>query len=358
MADDLALLRAMLRIRRLEEQVIHLADERDGLIRAHYHVYVGQEAAGVGACAALRRDDLVFTTHRNHGHVLAKGADPGRVLAEILGRSAGYSQGRAGTFHVAAPELGVLHTSAIVGGCLPLAAGAAYGTKLQQSDRVTLVFFGDGTMEEGVFYETLNLAQLWRLPLLFYMENNSVSPEERPGRGSPTSTHSAAALSDVPRAFGVATTVVDGTDVALVHRTVAELVARTRAGEGPFFVESRTTRWPGNYGSLPKLVGGDTDIAWTWDPGSAPETVRQWHERSDPVLLHARRLLGAGAVDRAGLVALDTEVRAEIRAAVRFALLSPPLPPDAALEHAYANAAEATSSPLPSATRRGSAAES
>ncbi len=323
----------MLRMRRLEEQVIHLAEQ--GFIRAHYHVYIGQEAAGAGACAPLRRDDYLFTTHRNHAHVLAKGGDPGKILAEVIGRRDGYSGGRAGTFHVAAPDLGVLHTSAIVGGCLPLAAGAAWATREQRGDRATIVLFGDGAMEEGVFYETLNLAQLWRLPVVFYMENNSVTPEERPGRGSPTSTHGAKALSDVPRVFGVDTRVVDGARVDVVAGALAEIVPRVRRGEGPFFIESRTTRWPGNYGSFPTLLGGDTDIAWAWAPETAPETVRAWEERSDPIMLHARELLRAKTVDRDALVALDAEVRGEMESAARFAVESPEPPPEAALEHAY-----------------------
>lgn len=332
---DIALLRQMLRMRRLEEQVIHLAEDQR-LIRAHFHVYIGQEAAGAGACAALTREDSVFTTHRNHAHVLAKGGDPGRILAEIIGRADGYSAGRAGTFHVAAPEIGIPHTSAIVGGALPIAAGTAWAAKMRRSDRVTVAFFGDGVMEEGAFYETLNIAQLWRLPLLFYMENNSVSPEERPGRGSPTSSHSAPALSEVPRSFGVETAVVDGTRVERVHDLVVDLVRRLRAGEGPFFVESRTTRWPGNYGSIPKLLGGDTDVAWSWDAAAPPEVVRAWEERSDPVLLWARELLRAGALDRDRLVALDREVRDEMSRAADFAMRSP-LPDGAtATEHAYA----------------------
>src|SRR5207244_2216776 len=158
-------------------------------------LYIGQEAAGTGASAALAPDDYVFTTHRNHGHVIAKGRDPGKVRAEIIGRSGGYLGGRGGTFHVAAPELGIPHTSAIVGGSLPIAAGVAFAVRRRKGQRATLAFFGDGTMEEGVFYETLNLAQLWRLPLVFFMENNSVSAHERAGRGSPTSEHAAKALS-------------------------------------------------------------------------------------------------------------------------------------------------------------------
>ena len=336
-ATDLPLemLRAMLRIRRLEERVIHFAADLR-LIRAHYHVYIGQEAAAVGACSPLRRDDLVFTTHRNHGHVLAKGGDPSRILAEILGRVHGYARGRAGTFHVASPEIGIPHTSAIVGGSLPLAAGTAFARTKLGGDRVTVAFFGDGNMEEGVFYETLNIAQLWKLPLLFYMENNAVSPQERSGRGSPTSEHAAKALSDVPRAFGVETTVIDGTRVESVHQTVRALVERLRKGEGPFFVESRTTRWPGNYASLPRLVGGDTDVAWAQEPGRAPEAVRTWHEQSDPILLHARALLERGAIDMDGLRALDLDVRGEIARAAEIALASPAPDQSGVYENVYA----------------------
>ena len=331
----LSLLRTMLRIRRLEERVIHFGRDLK-LIRAHYHVYVGQEAAGTGACAALRADDLVFTTHRNHGHVLAKGGDPARIMAEILGRADGYQRGRAGTFHVAAPDIGILHTSAIVGGLLPIAAGTAFARQRLGGDRVTVAFFGDGTMEEGIFYETLNIAQLWKLPVLFYMENNSVSPQERAGRGSPTSEHAAKALSDVPRSFGVDTIVIDGTRVRTVHETVGYLVGRLRRGEGPFFIESRTTRWPGNYGSLPRLPGGDTDIAWAWDADGAPEVVRKWHEQSDPVLLEARELLDSGAIDRGGLLTLDLEVRDEIARAAERAIASPQPAPEGVYENVYA----------------------
>ncbi len=329
----LTLLRTMLRIRRLEERCVHFADA--GLIRAHYHLYIGQEAAGTGACAALAPDDYVFTTHRNHGHVIAKGGEPGRVLAEIIGRSGGYLGGRGGTFHVAAPQLRILHTSAIVGGCLPLAAGTAFATKRKGGREVTLVFFGDGAMEEGAFYETLNLAQLWKLPLIFFMENNSVSSLERSGRGSPTSQHAAAALSDVPRAFAVATSLVDGTDVEAVHALLRDLATRVRAGDGPFFVESRTTRWPGNYGSFPELVGGDTDIAWTWDREAAPEPVRAWTRQSDPVIRYAATLLDRKVVDRDGLRAIDREVRGEIERAARFAVESPPPAEAEAFAHVF-----------------------
>jgi TPP-dependent pyruvate/acetoin dehydrogenase alpha subunit len=332
----LDLLRMMLRMRRLEEHVLHFAEDHQGLIRGHFHVYIGQEAAGAAACAALRTDDYVYTTHRNHAHVLAKGGDPGRTLAEIIGRADGFCKGRAGTFHVANPETGILHTSAIVGGCLPLAAGSAYSAKLRHSGQATVVFFGDGAMEEGVFYETMNISQLWQLPVVFFMENNAVQPGERAGRGSPTSEHSARALSDIPKAFSIETSVVDGTDLEAVYELVSGLVGRSRKGEGPFFIESRTSRWPGNYGSFPKLVGGDTDIAWTWAPEAAPEAVRKWEEQSDPVLLYARKLLDRGTLTRERLIEIDNTVREELAGAAKFALNSPLPKPESALEYAYA----------------------
>jgi 2-oxoisovalerate dehydrogenase E1 component len=316
--------RTMLRIRRLEEAVLRLAEDPSRPIRGHVHVYIGQEATGTGGCAALRDGDYLFTTHRNHGHVLARGGEPSRILAEILGRVDGSSQGRAGGFHVAAPPLGVLHTSAIVGGNLPLAAGAALAAMRQGSGAVALAFFGDGAMEEGVFSETLNIAQLWRLPVIFLMENNSVSPLERSGRGSPTSEHSASALADVPRAFGLATEVVDGTDVEQVLDATTRAVAAARAGRRPAFIESRTARWPGNYGSSPTLsLSGETRLDWAWTPGTAPEPVRSWVEHSDPLLMLARRLLRSGEVAQEELLRLDAEVQHEMRAAVDFALASP-----------------------------------
>jgi pyruvate dehydrogenase E1 component alpha subunit len=321
----------MLRIRRLEEAVVRLAEDPARPIRGHVHVSIGQEAAAAGACAALEPRDYVFTTHRNHGHVLARGGEPSRILAEILGRVDGYSHGRAGGFHVAAPELGILHTSAIVGGAIALAAGAAFAASHLGTGQVALVFFGDGAMEEGVVSETLNIAQLWRLPVVLLMENNSVSPEERSGRGSPTSQHSARALADVPRAYGLATECIDGSDVDQVLAVTRRAVETARAGNGPFFIESRTTRWPGNYASAPTLsLGGETDLAWTWSPETAPEPVRGWVERSDPVLLHARRLLASHEVDRATLLEMDAQVRQELREAVEHALRSPEPPPSTA----------------------------
>ncbi len=327
---QLGILRKMLMIRRAEEHVIRFNEDYEGLLRGHFHVYIGQESTGVSVCEALKPDDYVFSTHRNHGHVIAKGGDPGKVLAEIIGRDTGYCRGRAGTFHVAAPDLKIIHTSAIVGGCLALAAGAAFASQVQQSSAVSVVFFGDGAMEEGVFYEALNIAKLWQLPLLFLMENNY----RRAGRSG--TSHSAKELANVARALDVDTTSVDGGDVGAVYKTTADLVQRIRAGEGPFFLEARTHPWPGNDSTYPKLVAGKTDITWAWDASGVPDKVRSWYAEGDPILAYARELVHGGAASREDIQRLDAEVTQQADTAARFALESPLPDPKAALNFAYA----------------------
>ena len=328
--QQLGVLRKMLMIRRAEEHVIRFNEDYEGLLRGHFHVYIGQEATGVAVCEALKPDDYVFSTHRNHGHVIAKGGDPGKVLAEIIGRDTGYCRGRAGTFHVAAPDLKIIHTSAIVGGCLALAAGAGLACQVQESSAVSVVFFGDGAMEEGVFYEALNIAKLWQLPLLFLMENNY----RRAGRSG--TSHSAKELANVARALDVDTTSVDGDDVAAVYKATTGLVRRSRAGEGPFFLEARTHPWPGNESTYPKLVAGKTDVKWAWDTSGVPENVRTWYAEGDPVLTYARELVSGGAASREDIQRLDAEVTEQADAAARFALESPLPDPKAALNFAYA----------------------
>lgn len=324
----LELLRKMLMIRRAEEHVVRFNEEHEGLIRGHFHIYIGQEATGVGVCAALAPEDYVFSTHRNHGHVIAKGGDPGKVLAEIIGRETGYCLGRGGTFHVAAPDLNMPHTSAIVGGSTALASGAALAAQLQETGAVTVAFFGDGAMDEGVFYESLNMAKLWELPLIFLMENNY----RRAGRVN----EGANDLANIPRALNVETVTVDGGDVGQVYTTVKELVRRTRAGEGPFFVEASTHPWPGNDGAHPELVAGITDIDWAWDPSPVPEKVRAWYAEGDGILAYARELAESADCDRDTVVQVDEEVRRDADAAAEFALTSPLPAAEEAVKYAYA----------------------
>lgn len=324
----LELLRKMLMIRRAEEHVVRFNEEHEGLIRGHFHIYIGQEATGVGVCAALAPEDYVFSTHRNHGHVIAKGGDPGKVLAEVIGRETGYCLGRGGTFHVAAPDLNMPHTSAIVGGSTALASGAALAAQLQETGAVTVAFFGDGAMDEGVFYESLSMAKLWDLPLIFLMENNY----RRAGRVN----ESAKDLTNIPRALNVETVTVDGGDVGQVYGTVRELVGRTRAGEGPFFVEASTHPWPGNDGAHPELVAGLTDINWAWDLSPVPEKVRPWYAEGDGILAYARELADSDGCDRDTVVRVDEEVRLEADAAAEFALTSPLPAAEEAVKYAYA----------------------
>ncbi len=330
------LLRQMLAIRRAEETVIHFATDHKNLMRGHYHVYIGQEASGVGTCAALGPKDYIFTTHRNHGHVIARGGELGPVLAEIIGRTTGYNKGRGGTFHVIAPHLGILQTSGVVGGCMPLAAGAAFSAKKRGTDQVSLVFFGDGVLEEGAFYETINMAALWKLPVIFLCENNGVPLELRKGGTYESSSLSAKQLTDISNAFSIPSVIVDGCDLEAVYSTLTDAVSKVRGGAGPIFVEARITRWPGNAGLFPTLIEGDYRVEWAFSPASGPKELKDWLQQSDPVALFVRSLIQNGAMTQRDVEAVDSEVRKAVEEAARFALESPAPKAEAALEHIFA----------------------
>jgi TPP-dependent pyruvate/acetoin dehydrogenase alpha subunit len=329
-------LKQMLTIRRAEEKVIHFAVDNTGLIRGHYHVYIGQEAAGVASCNALGPKDTVWTTHRNHGHVIARGGELAPTLAEIIGRTAGYNGGRGGTFHVIAPELGILQTSGIVGGCMPLAAGAAYSAKVRGTDEVAMCFFGDGSMEEGAFYEAVNLAALNKLPLVFVCENNDVPRDKRRSGPMPSQSLRVEQLTDIPAAFGLPCTVADGCNMDLCDTVMRGVVERVRAGGGPAFVELRITRWPGNFASFPVLHGGPWKLGWVFEPASGPKELQDWLQESDPIGLYIREMIGEGAITRADAERIDAEVVAAVEQAAKVALASPPRPASAALEHVFA----------------------
>lgn len=333
---DLALefLRQMLLVRRFEERLVHLYEQ--GLIKGHYHVYIGQEATGVAAISHLKADDYLFTTHRNHGHLLGRGARPEALMAEILGRATGLNGGRSGTLHPVAPELGVVHTSAIVGGVLPLAAGAAFSAKRRGSGQIAMAFFGDATMEEGVFYETINMAMLWKLPVVLVCENNSVPPELRRVGQYTSSSHSARQLVEVPQAFSIPSYVVDGADPEAVYSLLGDLTARARMGEGPSFVEARNSRWPGNYPLYPVMVGSDTEVRWAWDIQAAPEEIRPWADSSDPVVLWIRKLLDRSMVTREEVQALDSEVSRQVDKVTERATSAPWPDPATALQGVFA----------------------
>lgn len=302
--DLLHLYRTMMTIRRFEERARALLARN--LIPGFLHLSIGQEAVAAGACFPLRQDDYITSTHRGHGHAIAKGADLRRLMAELFAREDGYSRGLAGSMHLADPAVGNLGANAIVGANLPIGTGAAYATKVQGGDRVTLVFFGDGAANEGVFHESLNIAGLWKLPVIYLCENNLYAEM------TAQDIHAAVPqIAERAAVYGMAQDTVDGNDALAVVDAVSHAVMRARAGEGATLVEARTYRWGGHF---------EGDPAAYRPPGELAE----WQVR-DPILLLRNHLLSSGVVDGTALKAIDAAVAAEIEAAVSFAQASPEL---------------------------------
>ena len=323
----------MLVIRHFEERLIALHGE--GQTRGHYHVYIGQEGTGVPAILCLAPGDSLFTTHRNHGHLLARGAEPARLYAEIMGRSDGYNRGKGGTLHTVVPALGFHHTSAIVGGIIPLAAGAAYAAKTLKTGGLAVCLIGDGALEEGAAPETLNITSLWKLPVLFLCENNGKYGADRLGVAAQSRNMAAYPLTDLPAAYKIPAVQVDGTDAAEVYGAVSAAVERIRRGEGPQFVETQTVRWPGNDDNWP-VAPVATRVALAWDASPVPQQQREWYRSCDPVLIFARELVERGTATREELASLEDEVLGQIDEAAKFALASPYPDPAEALRDVFA----------------------
>jgi len=325
--------RTMVRIRRFEEALIRLTDDHDV---GHFHVYVGQEATGVPALALLGPGDVTYTTHRNHGHLIARGVDPARMLAEILGRSTGTNRGKGGTLHLASKEHGFPTTSSSVGGPLPIAVGSAFAFRELGSDRVSVCAFGDGALEEGAWHEAVNIAAVLSLPVIFLCENNSLEALGQKANEYPSSTLAARRLVDLVRPFRVPAVAIDGSDVAAVHREMRRAVRRARSGGGPSFIETWTVRWPGSRPIWPQLVTGETDLAFAWDPDRIPAAHREWFTRQDGLLRFLRELLAAGRISAEEALAIDAAARTEMADAVAFALDSPYPAGEEALEDVFA----------------------
>ena len=322
--------RRMLIIRHFEESLVPLHDK--GVFSGHYHLYIGQEATGVPALSCLGPDDYLFTTHRNHGHLLARGADPKRLYAEILGRAGGYNKGKGGSFHTVVPSLGFLHTSALVAGIIPLATGTAYASKALKNGRITVCLFGDGALEEGAAPEAFNLASLYKLPVLFLCENNGKYGAGRATAAAQSSTMAVYPLTELPAVYKIPAKQIDGMDAGLVHAAVSEAVEKIRRGEGPQFIEAQTVRWPGSETNWPS-VAQPTQSALAWDVSTVPEKVREWYRSCDPLLIFVRELVEAGQATREEIAGIEAKVKAEIAAAVNFAVASPyPAPEEAAKE--------------------------
>jgi acetoin:2,6-dichlorophenolindophenol oxidoreductase subunit alpha len=323
----------MILIRRFEERLIGLHDE--GQFSGHFHVYIGQEATGVPALLCLEANDVLFTTHRNHGHLLARGADPGRMLAEILGRKDGYNKGKGGTFHLSAREVGFVHTSAIVAGAIPIATGAAYAAKARRSGQIAVCLTGDGALEEGAAPEALNIASLWKLPILYLCENNGKYGAGRAVGAAQSPNMAVYPLTDLPKAYKIPSVQIDGMDVEAVGTTVTEAVSKIRSGEGPQFIEAHTVRWPGHESNWP-LVPVPTSVDLAWNVSTVPEKVREWYRSSDPLLIFSRELVAKGSATKEELVDLQRRADATIDRAVQFALTNPYPDPKEALTEVFA----------------------
>ena len=329
------LLRTMLRTRRFEEAVFALAGERK--FAGHFHIYIGQEAAGAAIIAALEPRDRLATTHRNHGHIIARGADPAKALAEILGRAGGLNGGRSGTLHLCDPSLGFISTSAVVGGCISLAVGAGYACKQADDGAVAAAFFGDGALEEGVSYEALNIAALMRLPVLFVCENNSVDAWGAARGGFPSLVHAGGAdLLQIPRALGIESVRVNGADSDEISAVAIPAIAKCRDGGGPVFIESVTKRWAGSNLLWPALLTGETDIRMATGEAPIEGEHADWYRFHDPVLRLARSLAAQGT-DAVGRIHFyDAEIREDMKRAMQEALESPLPEPATALLDVYA----------------------
>ena len=308
--------RTMVMIRRCEERIADLCDL--GEVRCPCHLCIGQEAVATGICSAMTEADYVWGGHRSHGHYLAKGGDLKALIAEILGRATGCAGGRGGSMHLIAREVGILGTVPLVAATIPLAVGSALAAKLRRESRVSVAFFGDGATEEGHFHESLNLAALHRLPVIFVCENNFYASHLHL-----TERRLFDNLDKIGEPHGVPGERVDGNDVLAVYDAAVIAVERARRGEGPTMLECRTFRWRGHVG--PAL---DLDVGVR-----RRDELSTWYER-DPIARAASRLVADG-VPAAELERVTEEVQAMIDDAVAFARGSPHPAPESLFHHVY-----------------------
>lgn len=294
----------MVRIRVFEDQAnaLYLAAKMPGLT----HMYSGQEAVAVGICEALTQDDKITSTHRGHGHCVAKGAEFKEMFCELLGRAEGYCGGKGGSMHIADQSNGNLGANAIVGGSMGIATGAALSAKRLGRKDVAVCFFGDGATAQGLMYEVMNMAALWKLPVIYACENNGYSEYTK------TAEIAAGSLTARAEAFGIEAFVVDGQDVLAVNDLASRLVGRCRKGEGPFFMQLETYRYHGHH------VG---DINREYYRSKEEETL--WKTERDPIINFRQHLVAAGLASADDLAAIDTAVKSDAEAAVAYALAAP-----------------------------------
>ncbi len=307
--------REMQRIRQFDLKAAELFSQ--GRMAGNIHTCIGQEATAVGACQALEPTDFITSTHRGHGHCLAKGGQAAVMMAELFGKATGYCKGKGGSMHIADLGLGILGANGIVGAGIPIAAGSALASKIKGGREVTLAFFGDGASNEGVFHEALNMASAWRLPVIFLCENNKYGVSVAIDRVT-----NIADIADRAKAYDIPGIVVDGNDVVAVFEAVSAAASRARAGEGPTLIEAKTYRHRGHYEGDPQIYKPADEAAG-------------WKERDPLVLLRAAVLtLDPGAA--AELAEIETSVRREIDDAVTFAEQSPYPEPGEVVRDVYA----------------------
>jgi pyruvate dehydrogenase E1 component alpha subunit len=308
-------LRQMCLIRAFEEQAEQLYIR--GMVHGTMHLSIGQEASAVGACAALRPDDYILSTHRGHGHCIAKGARVELMMAEFMGKETGYCRGRGGSMHIADVAGGNLGANGIVAGGIPIAAGVGLSLKMRRDPRVCLTFFGDGAANEGAFHEALNMAAIWTLPVIFFCENNTYAMSMHVERAFPI-PH----IADRAAAYGFPGVVVDGNDFLAVYAAARDAVARARSGGGPTLIEAKTYRWRGHSKS-------DRNLYRT------QQEIEEWKQR-DPIVLLRRRLLELELLSEQQAAIVEAEIKAEIEAAVEFARNSPDPDPSSLEDEVYA----------------------
>ena len=307
--------RKMFEIRSFEEKVFELYAQN--MVPGTIHLYAGEEAVAVGVCSNLRKDDYITSTHRGHGHCIAKGADPKRIMAEILGKKTGYCKGKGGSMHIADFKVGMLGATAVVGAGIPIAMGAGLSIKLRGTDQVVACFFGEGASNQGTFHEGINMAAIWKLPVIFVCENNLYAMGTRQSRVMLIEN-----IADRAASYGIPGVTVDGNDVLAVYEAAREAVERARRGEGPTLIECKTYRHKGHSRVDPAKY-------------RPKEEVEEWL-RKDPIKRLREKLLQTNVLAEEEIQRVEEEVSAEIEEAVKFAVESPYPAPEEALEDVYA----------------------
>jgi pyruvate dehydrogenase E1 component alpha subunit len=300
-AKLLDLYNTMVKIRVFEDRIVDLYAR--GLVPGLAHLYLGEEAVAAGACGVLREDDYITSTHRGHGHVIAKGADLKLMMAELFGKRSGYCKGKGGSMHIADMNIGILGANGIAGGGIPIAAGAGLSIKLRKTDQVCVCFFGDGSSNNGTFHESLNLSSLHRLPVIFVCENN--------GYGISVSQARHQAIKDIAvrsTSYDMPGVVVDGNDVIEVYQAVSKAVLRARAGEGPTLIECKTYRWRGHH-------EGDPNQGRRY---RTTEEIEGW-KKKDPIPRLAEKLLEEKVLTKKKIASIEAKANEEIDQAVAFA---------------------------------------